>query len=443
MKINKYIFLLFLIFLVIQCFSFAVPQSNINQTEEIERLGKECERLRNERDKYYQEAEILRKNVDSVISDKLTIYSHYLSKKIWDEFEKKLNWFIGIISIIIVVLGAFGYWNLKALIENRIEEKVTKEIRKKEDDISGLREQIISAVVDFQIEAKNSLDKIKEMSQEVEKKGEETLETFEKLKDDVAVGDTQTIIEQLKKNPHIHRTDDKGKTLLHYASYFGQLEIVKILLSMEYKIESIDNDGNTPLILASEAGRDDVVKFLISQGANIETQNDDGWRPLHQSASNGHLEISKILIENKADINVKNKDGETPLHRAIIEGHKKIVELLTDKECLINDKDNNDWTPLHLAVTGGYTEIVDILIKRKVGVNARGENGSTPLHYAVLGHKNIVELLLNANADVNIRNLDGDTPLDLAVDNDFGEIAELLRNHGAKQNKYRIDSDSI
>jgi ankyrin repeat protein len=62
-----------------------------------------------------------------------------------------------------------------------------------------------------------------------------------------------------------------------------------------------------------------------------------------------------------------------------------------------------------------------------------GVRGTTPLHLAAAkGHTKIAELLIEAGADVNCKDRDG-TPLDNAVRFKQNEVAELLRQHGAKE----------
>jgi hypothetical protein len=59
-----------------------------------------------------------------------------------------------------------------------------------------------------------------------------------------------------------------------------------------------------------------------------------------------------------------------------------------------------------------------------------------PLHYAI--HRNnvsVVKVLLEAGADPNLLNGDHQSPLRLALDGEYDDIAQLLREHGAKEEK--------
>ena len=62
-------------------------------------------------------------------------------------------------------------------------------------------------------------------------------------------------------------------------------------------------------------------------------------------------------------------------------------------------------------------------------MNVKDKYDGTPLHSATANdNKEIAELLIAEGADVNAKVNDGTTPLDSAK----GEIADLLRKHGAK-----------
>ena len=76
-----------------------------------------------------------------------------------------------------------------------------------------------------------------------------------------------------------------------------------------------------------------------------------------------------------------------------------------------------------------------LLLDKGANVNAKeNKDGQTPLHRAATrGHANIVEILLARGADTNAKDHRGRTALDLAEDRGRTEVANLLRQHGAKE----------
>ena len=85
---------------------------------------------------------------------------------------------------------------------------------------------------------------------------------------------------------------------------------------------------------------------------------------------------------------------------------------------------------MFLAALNDQKDVVELLLANGAKVNARADNGFTPLHYA--GNRDVVASLLANKADVNARNNMGQTPLQFAVQSGHEDVANLLRQHGAK-----------
>ncbi len=80
----------------------------------------------------------------------------------------------------------------------------------------------------------------------------------------------------------------------------------------------------------------------------------------------------------------------------------------------------------------GHLGVVNLLIANGAEVNVNTKD--SPLFNAILfNHKEIVEVLIKNQADVNAKILGDKTPLSIAIDNNYSEIADLLRKHGAKE----------
>jgi ankyrin repeat protein len=79
-------------------------------------------------------------------------------------------------------------------------------------------------------------------------------------------------------------------------------------------------------------------------------------------------------------------------------------------------------------------EMLKILINNGTNINAFDSQNNTPLAIAVKENLPLViSWLVKNGADVNTRNKSGDTPLKLSLLKGQKEIAELLRQHGAKE----------
>jgi ankyrin repeat protein len=61
--------------------------------------------------------------------------------------------------------------------------------------------------------------------------------------------------------------DKNGATALHFASYQGHSEIVKMLIEAGANVNAFDKWYNTALDVASPEGHSEIVKMLEEAGA--------------------------------------------------------------------------------------------------------------------------------------------------------------------------------
>ena len=87
---------------------------------------------------------------------------------------------------------------------------------------------------------------------------------------------------------------------LMYASYYGHLEVVKLLILNGADVNDIIN-GYSSLIYASMNGFREVVKLLILNGADVNAVN-VGYSSLMYASKNGHVEIIELLLQSGANI---------------------------------------------------------------------------------------------------------------------------------------------
>lgn len=93
-------------------------------------------------------------------------------------------------------------------------------------------------------------------------------------------------------------------------------------------IEDRSNNGKTPLLWASLWGHLETVKLLVKRGADIDSQDRVGLTPLMSATLKNHLEIVNYLISMKVNVTIPNYYNGTALSIAESQGNKEMIELL-------------------------------------------------------------------------------------------------------------------
>ncbi len=236
-------------------------------------------------------------------------------------------------------------------------------------------------------------------------------------------------------------------TLLHYAVYSGNLDLLKdtyqLLLSKVIDINAKDEYGRTPLYYAVYYNEPEMIEFFIDKGANIDIKDNNGKTLLEVANEYGKRKIVNILmskvIENGQSDVVENflkrtakevkvedknewKTSWKLLHYAAYNGRVDVLrglfDLLLEKSGgNINVQESKqNWTPLHYAVYYSRSEMVEFLIDKGANTEMKDKSyGATPLHWAAYyGILDMVKLLVEKGADITAKNKRGETSLAMA-----------------------------
>jgi ankyrin repeat protein len=120
--------------------------------------------------------------------------------------------------------------------------------------------------------------------------------------------------------------------LLYVASQFGNIEVVKHLLT----IPNIDINTDNPMVIACEFGHYEIAKLLYEKGADPSIADSFSFR---LAAENGYANIVKLFINDKR-INVNAQD-EYAIKQACEENHHEVVKILMDHPSVLYMNDVN------------------------------------------------------------------------------------------------------
>ncbi|KAK0636150.1 ankyrin repeat-containing domain protein [Bombardia bombarda] len=233
-------------------------------------------------------------------------------------------------------------------------------------------------------------------------------------------------------------------TILHLQVRHSNLQMLKLLLGNQYKIDpNMRGDGdNTPLHYISRTTSIDVVDFLIQQGANMEFRNKYRETPLTIAIRETNHVIVKYLIDHESLSNIKDSFNSGPFHLACFLGTLEMVKILHDSRAnLVNvDLVSQGYmgTPLMAALRREESEekqsIVRYLLEEaNAQVNLASPYWGSPLHLACLtSTPETMLMLIGRGADVNVVDRGGRTPLHFALYRTREHVELLLQpQHGA------------
>jgi len=183
----------------------------------------------------------------------------------------------------------------------------------------------------------------------------------------IRIGDADGVKKVLVAGTDVENRDQCNYTPLIKASFYGQLEMARLLLEYDAGVNEQNRDGDTPLKLAAKGGFSELVKLLLAKGANVNLAAKNGEVALSSAADKGHLEIIKLLLAtNKVDINMPGYLGCTALGNAAGFGRLEIAELLLKYGADVDQEDKNGYTPLmKVADKVRYCSIIDPTLEEK------------------------------------------------------------------------------
>lgn len=195
-----------------------------------------------------------------------------------------------------------------------------------------------------------------------------------------------------------------------------------------------------------------LMADAIGKGADVNFVREDYTdNPLSLAVNADSLPAVELLLKSGANPNVYVEGNgvinSTPLLKAIGRQNAAIVKTLIAAGANVNtpshryyQPEQKDMSPLMQAIVATYTrdsmDIFNCLLSGGAEVNYTTYDGYTALMVAAAMKHSVykqeavyamAEVLLRKGADPSLRNSKGQTALDLALENNFSQLALLLR----------------
>ena len=280
-------------------------------------------------------------------------------------------------------------------------------------------------------------------------------------------------VEQMGMQSHrsFRVSDNKGRTPLHYAVTFGQVNAVAFLLQREeVDVNDRNHNGETALHdiasssnISSETELTILKQLLQVPNIDVNVVNNEGMTALHYSCQKAHLPILKELLDteevNQSQTSYEGLNAIHYLFEAKNHGapedriYSCLQLLIAHQPNLIHDKDERGLLPFVSAITAKLEQcalhLIPMMSKRELICRAIDYS---PISIAAgRGLIRVVEMLIDFGAKVEL--LDGHdkslSPLQMACISDAIEgqavnypavVSLLLRK---MDNKFLVENETL
>nr|CAD7594897.1 unnamed protein product [Timema genevievae] len=148
-------------------------------------------------------------------------------------------------------------------------------------------------------------------------------------------GQGEITAQDLENETEVDLLDSNGLTPLMWASAYGQVPTVQLLLQRGAQVDKQGPESETSLLLAAAGGHHDIVKILLTEGAFVNHIDEVGNTALMYAVHGNHPHCTNELLLRGADITIINLNGDTAfgiavsknskLAQAVMENHIKMV----------------------------------------------------------------------------------------------------------------------
>ncbi|XP_024374636.1 protein S-acyltransferase 24 [Physcomitrium patens] len=145
----------------------------------------------------------------------------------------------------------------------------------------------------------------------------------------------------LQSGARIEWADSHGYRTSHVAAQYGHTALLyHIATKWGAEVDPPDHDGRSPLHWASYKGFADCVRLLLFMDGYLDRADKEGCTPLHWAAIRGNLEACTVLVQAGSLENLLTKEstGCTAAQLATDKGHRHVALFLTNAQRVFTNR---------------------------------------------------------------------------------------------------------
>ena len=229
--------------------------------------------------------------------------------------------------------------------------------------------------------------------------------------------------------------DELNNYLIYYIVLYDQIDILKIILKRDIRLDVLDNNGRTILYTPIKFNFVKSLEILLQYNKEligisiIDMKDKFSLTALHYCVILNNLNCFKILMNYNADPLIIDNNGNNVVHMALQYNRNIMIKQLINT-VNINFLYTNNETILQYAFSLHNIEIVNILLEKKINLNNReNEYGLGIIHQSIIYNNILItKKLIKLGADINLQDYYGNTPLMYAINKNIIEQINIFIN---------------
>lgn len=170
--------------------------------------------------------------------------------------------------------------------------------------------------------------------------------------------------------------DEHGLTPLCYATRYGKIDAVRVLLDAHGVCEDFISSSLERLACVLDEAvtqdREEIVSLVLKKIREIASSGCKSLNPVYRrslfKAVRGHKwPIAELLARASTSLDTRDANGKTLLSQAVESGDMRRVQMLLECDASADSPESETRTPLHIASDKGIVEIVDSSRKNGAG----------------------------------------------------------------------------